>query len=248
LAWVFAPLIVGLILVNNEYWKVYAVAFLFLIPVALILLTSLKKFKDSDYQAPNILSTLKKVSQHKNLSNIFWSSFLLQFFYSWMTIYTPIYLNRSMGFSWGQIGVVFSIMLLPFIFVQFPLGRLADKKYGEKEILSIGFIVMAIATGVIFFMTTKNIFLWGGLLFITRIGAAAVEVMNDTYFFKKVGSLDANIISLFRMSRPIAYILGPLVATVILSFFTADLKYLFIVLGLLMFFGLRFSLALKDTK
>jgi MFS family permease len=77
-------------------------------------------------------------------------------------------------------------MLLPFVFVQFPLGRLADKKWGEKEILSLGFIIVAIATGLISFISGGSMILWMTILFITRIGAATIEIMCDTYFFKKV--------------------------------------------------------------
>jgi MFS family permease len=90
--------------------------------------------------------------------------------------------------------------------------------------------------------------LWAVILFITRIGASTIEIMCDTYFFKKVDGLNANAISFYRMSGPLAYILGPLLATVMFSFFNFEIQYLFLVLGLIMIFGLGFSLALKDTK
>jgi MFS family permease len=176
------------------------------------------------------------------------ANFLLFFFYSWMTIYTPLYLHKNMGFSWTEIGIIFSIMLLPFVFIQFPLGRLADKKWGEKEILSVGFIVIAIATGLISFINGHSMVLWAIILFITRLGAATIEIMCDTYFFKKVDSLDTNIISFFRMVGPIAYIFGPLLATILFTFFDFKIQYLFLILGLIMLFGLKFSLSIKDTK
>jgi hypothetical protein len=43
-----------------------------------------------------------------------------------------------------------------------------------------------------------------------------------------------------------AYIIGPIIATILLTIF--DIKGLFIALGLLMLYGLRYSLALVDTK
>jgi len=248
LAWALSPFISGLILINNEYWKIYLASFFLLAPMVIILVMNLKGFKDSKYETFDVWETLKVVYKNKNLFNIFSANFMLAFFYSWMTIYTPLYLYKNIGFSWGEIGIIFSIMLLPFVLVQFPLGRLADKKLGEKEILTVGFIIAAISTGVISFISSNNIFLWAAILFITRIGASAIEIMCDTYFFKKVNNSDVNIIGLYRMNSPLAYILAPFLATIVFTFTSFDIKYIFLVLGLVMFVGLKFSLSLQDTK
>lgn len=248
LAWAISPLISGLLLTNIDYWKIYLASAIFLVPVILILVMNLRRFKDSKYEATHIWQTTKIIWRNKNLLNIFMANFLLSFFYSWMTIYTPLYLYKNIGFSWGQIGIIFFVMLLPFVFVQLPLGRLADRKWGEKEILSLGFILIAISTGVISFISGGSMFLWAAILFITRIGAATIEIMCDTYFFKKVDCLDSNVISFYRMISPMSYIVGPLLATIMFNFFSFDIKYLFLILGLIMFIGLRFSLSIKDTK
>ena len=84
------------------------------------------------------------------------------------------------------------------------------------------------------------------ILFITRIGASMVEIMSETYFFKKIDSSQIQIISVFRTAKPFAYVIGPVVATALLYF--VEFKFIFMVLGFLMFYGLRFSLALKDTR
>lgn len=248
LAWVIAPLLTGLILTDGDYWKIYLAAFILLIPVFVILKTTLNKFKDSAYQNSNPFKTIAQVWKNKNILNIFMSVFLLQIFYSWMTIYTPIYLHNNLGLEWSSIGIIFAIMLTPFVFVQFPAGRLADSRFGEKEMLSIGFIIMALVTMVMFFVTGKNVLIWGLILLGTRVGASIVEIMCDVYFFKKVDNKDVNLISFFRMARPFAYIIGPLLATIILSLSDFSIKNLFLVLGFLMFFGLKFSLSIKDTK
>ena len=248
LAWIFGPLLAGMILTDGDYWKIYLSAFFLLIPVFIIIRTTLYKFKDSHYQNSNPFSTIYEVWRNKDIKNIFMATLLLQIFYAWMTIYTPIYLHTSLGLPWSSIGIIFAIMLIPFIFVQFPAGRLADSKYGEKEILSIGFIIMALATATMYFVTGNSIMVWALILFGTRVGAALVEVMCDVYFFKKVDNQNANLISFFRMSRPFAYILSPILATIIMSIFGLGIQSLFLVLGFLMFFGLRYSLAIKDTK
>lgn len=248
LAWLIAPYLTGLIIINNDYWKIYLAGFILLLPVIIILQMSLSNFKDSEYKVVYPFKTIRSLWKNKNILNIFLSSFALNFFYCWMTIYTPIYLNTNLGFSWSEIGIIFFVMLLPFVFVQLPAGKLADSRLGEKEMLCVGFILMALSTMVMFFITGKSILVWSLILFGTRIGAAIVEVMCDVYFFKKVDNKDANLIGLYRMARPFAYIVGPILAILILSVPNMPMKGLFLVLGFAMFFGLKFGLSIKDTK
>ncbi len=84
------------------------------------------------------------------------------------------------------------------------------------------------------------------MLFITRIGAAMIEVMNETYFFKKIDGHSSSVLSFFRITRPIAYVVAPLIASITLYF--VSFKYSFIVLAVIVLCGLKYSLALKDTK
>jgi len=246
LAWLGSPLLAGIIVGEYSYRMIYLVAALILIPAFFIVFSSFSDFKDPDYIVVNFLETLKNININKNIRNIWVSSFLLQLFYSWMVIYTPIYLNVYIGFSWGTIGILFSLMLIPFILIQIPAGYLADKMFGEKEILVAGFLIMGIYTAMMPFITSKNFIIWAVILFSTRIGAAMVEVMNDTYFFKNVSEKDSNQISLYRTSAPLAYIISPVIATVIIYFF--PISNLFFILGLIMMFGVKYSLAIEDTK
>lgn len=246
LAWIAAPATAGAILSNGDYWKIYLVAGLFLLPILFLARSGLKKFKDPAYNKVPFWSTLRHIQQRKDIRNIFMADFLLWFFYSWMLIYTPIYLHEHIGFEWSQLGPMFTIMLLPFLLLQFPAGQLADTKWGEKELLSAGFIIMAIATGSLSFITSTSFIVWALALFATRVGASLIEIMTESYFFKKIDSTDTHILSIYRNNRSIAYIIAPILASVFLYFF--DLKYIFLTLGLIMLLGLRYSLTLTDTK
>lgn len=246
MAWIVSPLITGFILTGNNYWKIYVWSSMLLIPVLFIIKRNLKNFKNASYDKIPLLILIKGIWANKDMRNIFMISFLMQFFFAWMVIYTPLYLHNQIGFNWGQIGILFSVMLLPYVLTELPLGKIADDKLGEKEIMSVGFIIMTISTGVISFLPNKNFFLWMAILFITRIGASMVEIMSETYFFKKINASQMQTVSIFRTTKPFAYIIAPIVATVLLSFI--EFKFIFIVLGFLMFYGLKFSLALKDTK
>lgn len=181
-----------------------------------------------------------------NLQKILTLDFLLNLFYFFMVIYLPLHLHNVLGFGWEKIGLIFTIMLVPFVLIEYPLGWLADRRFGEKEILSLGLVIAALATFPIFFLTTKSFAVWAGLLFLTRVGASAIESMKETYLFKKVSASDIGVISLSRLTVPLAYIIGSLFSLAILR--TFPISFLFLTISLLFLFGLYFSLTLKDTK
>jgi MFS family permease len=163
-----------------------------------------------------------------------------------MIIYMPIYLHQYLGFSWEKIGLIFTIMLIPFVLVDYPLGRWSDK-IGEKKILAAGFIIISLFTIIIFFIKTESALVWALVLFATRIGAAIVEVMNESYFFKEIRPSDAGLISFFRNMIPLGFIIAPLVAIPLLLF-VPSFKYLFFILGIITFAGFFISLRLRDVK
>jgi MFS family permease len=247
---VFSPLIVGLLLTNDSFWKVYAVSLAFLFPLFFIIR---KYLKDAKYKRKNTIHFIKTIKNQKNksISAILYSHFMLQFFYAWMVIYMPIYLHQYIGFSWQEIGVIFTVMLLPFILFELPIGALADKKLGEKEILITGFFIMALSTFFIPMISSQSIMLWAGILFITRIGASFVEITSESYFFKHVNEENTGLISLFRMARPLAYISAPIMATATIYFFSTqntEYGYIFSVLAIIMLVGVKHGLRIKDTK
>lgn len=247
IAWIISPLIASFILTDGDYWKIFVAAALIVLPIIFLLRKNFNNFKDSNYEVVEFKTTAKEILLDRNIRAVFFVSFLLQFFYSWMIIYTPLYLYTHLGFSWREIGIMFSIMLLPFVLTEAPLGKIADQRWGEKEVMSVGFIVLALSIAMISFVEAKSFILWTGILFVSRIGAAMIEIMSETYFFKKIDSKKTDTIGLFRTMRPFAYLISPIIATILFSF-GLPIKYIFIVLAGIMFFGLYSSLELKDTK
>ncbi len=246
-AWIVSPLIGSFILTDGDYWKIFMAAAVILIPILFVTKKNFSNFKNPDYKVVKLKTSASHIIADKNIRSIFFVSFLLQFFYSWMIIYTPLYLYSHLGFTWREIGIMFSIMLLPFVLTEAPLGRLADQRWGEKEVMSVGFIVIALSTAMVSFVETKSFWLWTAILFATRIGAAMIEIMSETYFFKKIDSQKTDLIGFFRTMRPFAYLISPVVATILFSF-GLSIKYIFIALAVIMFFGLYSSLEMKDTR
>jgi MFS family permease len=242
---VLAPLSLSFLVRDSDYSFVYFLSSFLMIPLYLIV----RKFKGANEAKMHHISIEKTLSEYvksSDLYNVFISHTLLQLFYGFMVIYMPIYLEQYIGFNWSEIGIIFTIMLIPFVIFELPVGELADDKYGEKEFLTIGFVIMGFFTLVMSFITVKSFWLWSTILFITRIGASLVEVSTESYFFKKVDKSRTDVISLFRVSRPLALVMAPVVATVALGFI--PFQYIFIVIGSIMIVGTHYSLALKDTK
>lgn len=240
LAPIITPVIVGLILNTSvDYWKIYLISAIFLIPFLLIILLNFRKFKDPEYPEVNIHKTLYHFLNSKNVYDVFIDHFLLSFFYCWMVIYMPIYLRQTIGFDWAEIGLILSIALLPFIIFQIPIGKIEDQKHDEKMVLIFGFLIMAFSVALIPFIIEKSFVIWSVILFVSRIGASIVEVSTESYFFKHVKSTNAGYISLFRMTKNTPFLFVPIVAS--LSIYFLGIQYSWIILALVMLIGVRYA-------
>lgn len=243
---VISPLIVGYILADNMFTRVYSASMLFLLPLLYLLWRYFRHSVDIPVAHIKVREAITEYMKDRNLSDIFVSHLTLQLFYAYMIIYMPLYLSKYIGFEWSEIGMMFTIMLLPFVLFELPVGELADRKYGEKEILTIGFVIMGLSTLLISFLTVKNIILWTLLLFLTRTGAAFVEITSDSYFFKHVDESKTDTISVYRSTRPLAFVLAPIMATVSLEFIPYG--YLFLIIGIIAVLGTHWSMRIVDTK
>ncbi|MFA7216369.1 MAG: MFS transporter [Candidatus Paceibacterota bacterium] len=242
---VIAPTIASFLIIQDTYWRVYATSFLFIIPLYIFIKRYFKDYKDTTEKHIKIRETIKEYLREKKLYNIFIIYFLLQFFYAFMVVYTPIYL-RNIGFAWSEIGIMFTIMLLPFVIFQIPVGNLADNKYGEKEFMTIGLIIIGLATMSMGFITTQSFIIWTSLLFMSRVGASILEITADSYFFKQVNQEKTNLIGFYRIARPLSFVVAPIVTTIASQFI--PLQYTFLVMGAFMIIGVKYSLSIIDSR
>ena len=245
-SWVLAQMISGSIINKSSFKGIYLLSSSFMILVSLIFLTRLHDFKDPKYTKVSVKKTLRFFIQNKNIFRIYFINFILKFFYVWMIIYIPIYLNEFLHFDWKQIGLIFTIMLLPFVILDVPLGKLSDK-IGEKKMLAWGFLIGVVSTFAIPMIREPKLWIWALILFGTRVGAAIIELMSESYFFKDINEENADAISFFRNTYPLAYIIAPLLATPIL-FLVPSFAYLFYILAGILFIGFFVTLRLKDIK
>ncbi|MBX4216157.1 MFS transporter [Candidatus Parcubacteria bacterium] len=241
------PLAASFVFEGRGFTEVFLAAALLLIPVFFIITVKFRHYRDPLYAKVRFLTTLAAVILKRDIYRVSALRFLLEFFYSVMVIYTPLYLHNHVGIPMNDIlGIIMPIVLLPFVVFPYLLGRLADLKFGEKEFILVGVAVIAVATMALSFIATQSIAVWALFLLITRIGATMIETSTDSYFFKSVSAADTNLIAFFSNLRPLAFIAGPLAGVLFLSFF--DIRYIFLALGAVLSYGIVHALALRDSR
>jgi len=241
----FGPFVSTYFLDKINFHGVFIFALIFNIFVFIFALLGFRKVNKKFEQKLKVLDILKKVLARKNIMRIYYISFVLEFFYALMVIYTPIYL-RDLGFSWGEIGKIFTVMLIPFVIFQYPAGLLADKKMGEKELLFFSILIMGISTMLIYFIGTGSVVKWALILFITRIGASLIEILRDSYFYKRIDCRDVDVIDFFRTSLPMAYIFATIFSSFIFLFL--PIKFVFILTGIIVLSALYPAFRLTDNR
>ncbi|MFZ2226443.1 MAG: MFS transporter [Candidatus Moraniibacteriota bacterium] len=231
-----------------EYFGFSGIFFFLLTLNMIIFVTSLIRLRAANSVFKRDLSVFKlirKVLERKNVLAIYYIAVVLDFFYALMIIYAPIYL-LDLGLGWDKIGIIFTIMLLPFVLLQYPMGVLADKKVGEKKLLFLALLIMASCTLVFYFTHSQNILVWAVVLFGTRVGASMLEVLRDSYFYKRIDGDDMDLIDFFRTAMPVGYILAALASLVLLLFL--PLKWVFVLLALVTFSALIPALRLTEIR
>lgn len=233
LAYLVGPLLAGMLLKNNTFEMVYLMAGVFIIMMSLVYMRDFGSLMFRPVsKAGSFWRSFLRLSKNRDLRKVYFISLMLSFFFSWMSIYVPIYMNQFIGLGWDQIGAIFAIMHIPYVTLEIPFGRLADRCRCERELISAGLIITGLSTMLLATVTENSFLIWAVLLVITRIGASMIQVSVESYFFRRVTGKDSGLIAVFRNAGPVAYILGPLVATIFLAF--VSYQYLFIILGIIM--------------
>ena len=243
-----APLASGLLIddVTGSFTSAYLLSAVTIIPVIILLIFFFKDFSDPQYDEIDLFAAISDFWQQINVRLVFLAHFILQMFFMFMVVYVPLYLTNIIGLTWAEFGVVIFFAQMAFVLLEYPIGIIADKYIGEKEMMGFGFLIIAISTSWMAFVTESSVLIWAVIMFTTRVGASFVEVTTESYFFKQTKSSDAQIISFFRITRPLAYVIGAVIASLTLLYLPFNL--LFIVLAFLMIPAMFFTLGIEDSK
>ena len=246
IALVISPFLVGSIVQKLNLPSIYFFSLIMIVPLFILFMPIQNRIAQPVFKKISIKTSLHALwsNKQKGIRQVFMINLILQMFYTWMVIYSPLYLLK-LGFNWSQIGLIFSVMLLPFLILELPLGFLADTSIGHKKILFISTFIMSLSTLAFALCTSPNIILWMLILFMTRVGASGLEMMSESYFFKHIEEQNVYDVSLFRATRPISQLIAPVIASMSILYFGDRWNY--VVLSLLILLSLIWIVPLNDN-
>jgi MFS family permease len=243
-----APFLMGVLLKNaDSYHLIFFAGAVALVPF-ITLFVGRQLPKTTLATPAHIRDTFAYILHNHDLASVTIAHFVLYLFYIWAPFYIPIYLNSVLHIPWITLGWMFSIMLVPYILIEYPAGWIADKILGDKELMVTGFIIAGLSLASMSILTpTSSISLILGILILTRIGASLVESMTEGHFFRRVSEKDITSVSIFRSVWPLAYIVAPIIASGIL--YCSDYPFFFILTGgIVAVAGSTTALCIKDFR
>lgn len=204
--------------------------------------------REPAYHQINLIDAAIKAFSNKNLRAAVIGELVVQSFYATMIIYSPLYLTAIGIPLTSYMMFILPVALIPLVALPYELGYLADKKFGEKEMLIIGLLILTVTTFLFVVITTSALWVWALLLICSRIGASFVETMSFSYYFKKVGVEDPSLTALFINMQGMGTLLVGAIGVIIAPFLGDRPQLMFVVLGCAILWSISYVLPMKDTR
>lgn len=209
----------------------------------------LQSFKLSVQQRLPLIASVRRFFSVHAFRHDFWIRFLLQSLSAVTIIYVPLFLSQVVGFSWDTITLILLIMLSPYFFELIPLGKLADSTLGEKELMITSLCLIIITLLTLWVVDTSSWLVYAGILFFLKAGTGALDMLTDSYFFKHADDQDGQMIALYREAYPLAYLIAPLVMSLLLTTNIIELQHVWIVAAIAtLLVAVPPALKLSDTR
>ena len=127
-----APLFLAVLLDSTDaYTRVFLAAAVSLLP--LIVLFAIHPLPEG--RVPQLIRTgdsLRAGFRDPDVRSIFVAYYLLQFFYYSAPLYVPLYLHTVIAIACRTLGWVLSVVLIPFVLIEYPAGLAADRWLGPR--------------------------------------------------------------------------------------------------------------------
>lgn len=243
-----SPLIGGFILANFSFGILYTFSACTLIPYLYLLHTYLHHIKEPAYHSVDVFEALGRVLRNKNLKAALIGEFVVHAFYAVMIIYSPLYLSILGIPLTTYLTIILPFALVPLVVLPYELGLLADTKFGEKEMLIIGLLILTVTTFLCVIITTTDVRVWILVLLTSRIGASFVETMAYSYYFKKVQEDDPSLTALFINMHVVATLAVGVIGVIVAPFLGERPQLMFVILGCAIVWSISYVLSMKDTR
>ncbi|XKT74128.1 MAG: MFS transporter [Patescibacteria group bacterium UBA2163] len=243
---VLGPIIASLLVFGTNYTPAYIFSAIALTPLLWLVVVRLKKLTPTLPEPGHFIRSFKALWTCQ--TSVRYTMFIHLIFRATTiiyTIYVPLFLVQA-GYSWQVIGIIIAIALIPYLVLEYPLGTIADKFLGEKELMITGLFILSFSTAALSLVPVTYLTLWILPFIFTRVGAAFIEISTESYFFKQVTEKDSALIGIFRMISPLAVITAPVVALVFLPI--TDLQWLFGFIGATILIGVPLAQRIQDSR
>lgn len=212
-----APLLMGALLADSDaYGRLFLAAASAMVPF-IVLFAARRLPQSPPVKFSHMKDTLVCISQNRDLAAVTFGHFILYMFFIWGSFYLPGYLHSVLLIPWADLGWMFTLMLIPYVLLEYPAGWIADRVLGDKELMLAGFLIAGGALASVSMLSPASpLFLVVSILIATRTGGALIESMTEGHFFRRVSERDINSISIFRGVWPLANIVAPVAGSLIL--------------------------------
>lgn len=163
----------------------------------------------------SLMENIKDYIRNRDLLVASLVSFGMYFWWSTSSIYIPLAL-KNLGFAPDIIGLIFALNVVPLILLEFHSSDGAQK-YGVRTFLVMGFTILSACLILFAFVSIPMLI---KLIIVINIGSAFIEPIKEIFFFKVAPPGDVDrFYGIYSASYPMAYILAPLLGSLLLSSF-----------------------------
>lgn len=191
----------------------------------------------------HLLKNIKEFFSSPDRAKIYVVATIQMIWISSKYLYIPLYVAGS-NYLPGMAGLILAIAIIPVIVFETRTGEFGDR-YGIKNIITIGFLIIGTLLTVIFISPWP--LLNFGLLAVANVGSAFIEPMRETYFLKHTSKeREGDLFGIYMTSEQFGNFVMPLIGVATLAFL--PFKFIFLVFGGLMFLAAVFTrLSLKRS-
>ncbi|MEA2003630.1 MAG: MFS transporter [archaeon] len=159
-------------------------------------------------------------------------SFLTKMVSAVLVMVLALYINNMGGSLW-QIGLIYFVMYLPFVF-QFAFGDIADH-VGAGKMLSIGAMLSSVFLVALFFAT--NIMAIVAFSFVVGVGLAIIGPVISIYISKMAKRNRGEITGIYGAVDKIAAFTGPIMAGLIADMYGLNFAFVFAAIAMFLVIG-----------
>ena len=204
----------------------YSATFLISATIAISSLVFLKtKIHETRKKSANLLHATKKVlfsfkvyikdinwflHQGKSVVAVFVVAAVLYAWYGASGAFVPLFLSQKFNADLFTIGIIVTLINIPFMSVEYFFGRMTDK-IGEWKMIGIGLLSSGIFTAAIFFSPSIIIFTF--LNFLASLGNTILEPLADSISGKLVNKARRGRLSaIINAGKDLGAIIGVIIA------------------------------------